>query len=311
MTLLAFVGTWDYANLCNRIARALDRYRGTLRARVITAQRHPFGYEEDIVLEAGAGELAAARAVVREAEWICHSGDGDYPGYFALLEALGCHYGNTRKRWATTHAGSAFRSDSESYERPDLVCERRFLAMDNIRFAFGDPRARPYVAPMGDYAWPLAPARPNSPLAVCHSPSRRTAKGTDRILRAMPDFVRLDVVEGVPAGEAFRRRAACDVYIDQDNPDNGGFGAAALEALCQGVACIANVSHIGPVARSWIPMPPIAPLSPRYTLPYWLTVFTERPGELAALRELGLAWCRRHVSDAGIAAYWHEALGCA
>jgi hypothetical protein len=314
--VIAFVGSFDWSNLSNRVTRAINRCGREMRARTITALPHPFGFDEDIVLHRdGEAGIEAARAVVRQADWIIHTGDGHYPHFHELLAVLGLPdgYHTAGKHYATRHAGSAFRDNPGHYEVADRPFARRFVACDLFRHVQHDPRARPYVHPMGDWEWPTEPRPAHDPLRLCHTPSNPARKGTEWITREMEPLqssITFEVITDAPPREAFGRRAACDVLIDQDEPTVGGFGCSAVEALCQGVAVLANLRHVKTAYAAierWIDVPAIGDLD-SMRIADWLQAWHMRPETLATRRQHGLDWSRRHTSDAAVYRYWHRCL---
>jgi glycosyltransferase involved in cell wall biosynthesis len=91
-----------------------------------------------------------------------------------------------------------------------------------------------------EYA-PRPPSDAARPLVV-HAPSNRVKKGTARVIEACARLsVDLDVVEGVPHGEARDRYARADIVVDQLNA--GWHGVFALEAMALGKPV---VSHLKP-----------------------------------------------------------------
>jgi glycosyltransferase involved in cell wall biosynthesis len=79
---------------------------------------------------------------------------------------------------------------------------------------------------------PVPPSDAARPLVV-HAPSSRKRKGTEFVIAACEQLpVELDVVEGVPHGEARARYARADIVVDQLNA--GWHGIFALEAMALG-----------------------------------------------------------------------------
>src|SRR5262249_54225777 len=76
---------------------------------------------------------------------------------------------------------------------------------------------------------PRPPEARERPLVV-HAPSNRAKKGTQHVIDACAELsVDLDIVEGVPHGEARERYARADIVVDQLNA--GWPGVFALEAM--------------------------------------------------------------------------------
>lgn len=80
------------------------------------------------------------------------------------------------------------------------------------------------------------PAREH--IMIGHAPTNRAAKGSAEIIAAirslMNEFpVQLELIEGLPHAEAMRRKAACDIFID--NLGELGYGVNAIESLALGL----------------------------------------------------------------------------
>ena len=76
------------------------------------------------------------------------------------------------------------------------------------------------------------------PIRIGHSPTKRAAKGSDRIIAAVEHLamkypVELVLIEGVPYSDALRMKASCHIFVDQLG--ELGYGVSALEALAMGI----------------------------------------------------------------------------
>ena len=79
---------------------------------------------------------------------------------------------------------------------------------------------------------PAPPSDTARPL-VLHAPSSRARKGTEHVVTACRELgLDLDVVEGLPHGEARRRYERADIVVDQLNA--GWYGLFAIEAMALG-----------------------------------------------------------------------------
>lgn len=87
----------------------------------------------------------------------------------------------------------------------------------------------------------------NRVLRVCHSPTRRTAKGTAEIVAAVERLQRqvkfeFVLIEGVSHAECMRIKAQCDVGIDQvGNYAGTAYGRSGLEFLALGMPTITEI----------------------------------------------------------------------
>ncbi len=87
----------------------------------------------------------------------------------------------------------------------------------------------------------------NKILRVCHSPTRRTAKGTDEIIKIIEklkkkinfDFL---LIEGVSHKKCMELKATCDIGIDQiGNYAGTAYGRSGLEFLALGIPTITEI----------------------------------------------------------------------
>jgi hypothetical protein len=80
-------------------------------------------------------------------------------------------------------------------------------------------------------------------LRIGHGPTVRAAKGTDAILAALDRVsqripsIEVELIEGVTWHESLRRKAQCDIWIDQITL---GYGGSAIEAMALGVPTISG-----------------------------------------------------------------------
>jgi hypothetical protein len=308
---LVFLGENDWANTCNRIARAINRCGGEMTARVVTAKVHKFGYPEDVVIARDGDE--PARAALAGADWIISSGDGKYEVFRELMARLAD--GRGRPRLATRHAGTAFRTNPDHFNRLDREWgfERRFMACDLYRFVTDDPSARVFVQPQEDIAAGLPGLV--GPVRICHAPSRRAAKGTDGILATLREglpgapYTEFDLIEGVGFSECNARMRRCHVLVDQIEPSIGGFGAAAMEGLAAGLAVYGHIGNVSPLVERWLPLPPIIHVESPQQLVEGLRGMIQDHEALAAVRANGLAWAAQYLSPEFTYRYWWQSLG--
>jgi hypothetical protein len=302
-----FLGAYDWANVCNRVARAMNVHARRTTARVATVHPHPFGYEEDIIIERDGME--AVRSWAATADWVVASGDGDYEALFGLLAELRLP---ATCRLAALHVGSAYRARPAHYNVIDRDrFAQRFFTTDLYRLSSeGDVQA-PAVAifaPADVVVAAVPPVRGGPTIA--HSPSNRTTKGTAEILPVIEDVVsrhpgvELELIEGVPYAECARRRALCPIMVDQLHPVIRSFGAAAVEALAAGSAVLADYWHITPDVYAFFERPPIVQVDNVDALRARLDQLVENPQRLAELRRASLAWAQRNTAPAGLARFW-------
>lgn len=78
----------------------------------------------------------------------------------------------------------------------------------------------------------------NGMIKIGHAPTNRLAKGSDKIIAVVESLaaekpVKLDLIENVSHEESLRRKAECDIFIDQIG--DLGYGLNSLETLAMGI----------------------------------------------------------------------------
>lgn len=90
------------------------------------------------------------------------------------------------------------------------------------------------------------PAAPDGSLTLCHCPSDRESKGTDRVLRAA-DAAGWDVVlvEGAANADVLEQKRRCALVVDACGPGTvpDGYGVNAVEAMALGLPVISSASN--------------------------------------------------------------------
>jgi len=90
-------------------------------------------------------------------------------------------------------------------------------------------------------------SRENKILRVCHSPTRRTAKGTADIINAIEKLKKkmkfeFLLIEGVSHKRCMELKSTCDIGIDQiGNYAGTGYGRSGLEFLALGIPAITEI----------------------------------------------------------------------
>ena len=307
---IVFIGRWDWANICNRIARAINAYAHGPNARVATENSHPFGYQEDLVLARDG--VDSVRELAKDAEWIVTTGDGDYDFIRQVLRELPLQ---KECKLAVTHAGSAYRDDARRLNRYDkeLDAKIRFIGSDSWYLARGGVRAVPYFGTCD-----LGPGLTDvteRPI-VSHSPSSRATKGTDKIVPILKKLEAeglcvVELIEGVSAAETIRRRRRAHIHIDQMNPNIGAFGQSAIEAMGTGCAVLCDIRKVVPDVWRFYPPPPIIDVRKSADLEEWLRLLAANPELLHRYRAAAYAWSAANSAPDAVARYWLYHLDCA
>ena len=91
------------------------------------------------------------------------------------------------------------------------------------------PHNDPLLLPMG--------GKPDAPVRIAHSPTRKDLKNTDDLLRVLRKLeehkvaLELDLIDDVPHRECLRRKRRCHILFDHLQ---GYYGVSSLEGLSQG-----------------------------------------------------------------------------
>lgn len=300
-----FVGRQDSANVSNRVARALNRSAGKTVARVLTETRHPFGYAEDLIGDKGI-PWEIHEFVAEPPDWIVTTDDAQDHAYFRMIrETLGLHDVPA----AVRHPGSIYRRSHTMMDILDhkIGFDRRLMQADLYRFVEDDPKAFPMYAVAEDPLSRLPPL--TARIRVGHSPSARHKKGTDAILAVLANFdIEVDLIENTTFDNAHERRRWCHIFVDQLNPDVGGFGAAAVEAMSVGCAVVADTSNVIDAVEAFFRKPPIYNAGSPERLEEVLTDLIQNPQALEAARRNSLSWCHTHSRFDAVTRYWTRLL---
>jgi len=294
-----FVGRSDWANVSNRVARAMNEVAGATVARVLTERPHPFGYREDMVISERTHKDLLHFAA--EVDWLISTGDGDYDFFRSVAYLLPLKAG---ARLATCHVGSAYRKNCAAYNEMDKLFPVRFIGADLFRFARGDSRAVPYFAPPEKVSGVFASASDRP--VIAHSPTNRTKKGTDAILAVLERFedqATVDLIEGVPFAACAARRENAQIFVDQLS-EIGGFGASAVEAMAAGCAVVANISNVVPEVFEFFPKPPIAHVRTAEEMGDVIAALLRDPELLHERQRASLAWAAECASPRAVSSYW-------
>lgn len=292
-----FAGKDDWANVSNRIARAMNATAGERVAWVYTQNRHPFGYEEEIVSDPA--------NVARSVEWVIWTGDGDYDWFTRFLKRL-----EWTGKIATQHVGTAYRTRSKLFNELDaqIGARVRFVSADLFRLAGNGPPAFPRFAPF-EAAASITPWTSGA-LRVVHAPTNRRAKNTDAILEAVNGLpIEFSLLEGLSFQECLKRRGEAHVVIDQLNPEIGAFGQTATESMAQGLMVMTSIPQC---RQAWeiLPCPPVwvCKGGGGHDLRADLEFLARRPDIVNHARREGLDFARRHFAPAAVARWYWEHL---
>lgn len=170
------------------------------------------------------------------------------------------------------------------------------------------PRLQHVFFPLDIRRFTPAPPRQDHRLVIGHAPTNRAAKGSDIIIAAVQNLMQefpidFELIEGLPYQEALRRKAHCDIFIDQVS--ELGYGLNALEALALGICtCTALVAGF---AEKY-PDHPFVEVNAE-NLREKLARLCRHPEERARRRREGREWVEKMHEARQVVRRIHELLG--
>ncbi|MCI0694916.1 hypothetical protein L0337_23270 [candidate division KSB1 bacterium] len=147
------------------------------------------------------------------------------------------------KKIICLYTGSDLRTRGVIPAIDEVADLRATLELDHLAL---HPRLQHVFFPLDICRFTPAPSKTSNRIVIGHAPTNRAAKGSDTIIAAvrglMSEFpIDLELIEGLQHHEALRRKARCDIFIDQIG--DLGYGINAIEALAMGICtCTALVS---------------------------------------------------------------------
>ena len=145
------------------------------------------------------------------------------------------------------HGHPDFRGNPEEYRRKYEDRGRRNLLVSTPDLLQRLPEARwqPNLVPVDDPLYTPLENKPDEPIIICHSPTRRDLKNTHEFLRAMSELkktttvpIRLRLVENTNHKECLRLKRESHILFDHVQ---GYFGVSSLEGLSQGLGVLAGL----------------------------------------------------------------------
>jgi len=169
------------------------------------------------------------------------------------------------------------------------------------------PRLQHVFFPLEVRRFSLASNCNDHRIVIGHAPTNRVAKGSDKVIDVVKSLMRefpidLELIEGVSHDEAIRRKAKCDIFIDQLG--DLGYGINAVEALAMGICtCTALVSGF----TKKYPDHPFVEVDAD-NLRGRLMDLCQHPQKRQGLRQLGRAWVERVHDSRQVVRRIHELL---
>ncbi len=169
-----------------------------------------------------------------------------------------------------------------------------------------DPRLEYLYLPFDMSIFPFKAKTFSKPIRLCHA-ARNIYKGTKTIIevvQALQKKFELEFVllQNIPYEEALKRKAECDIFIDQITNEGGwGYGMSSVEALAMGLPVVTNI----PAQMSQrLHDSPFVQADPS-TLSNVLTSLIQDSNRLKQLSEKGRLWVSKwhDIKNVGDALY--------
>lgn len=144
------------------------------------------------------------------------------------------------------HGHHDFRSNPMKFQQKYKERKRRkfLVSTPDLLHLLPGARWQPNIVPLFDPMYRPMPGKPESPLKVAHSPTRKDLKNTDEFLEVMRRVqaegrdVALELIENTAHVECLRQKRRCHILFDHLQ---GYFGVSSLEALSQGLCVVAGL----------------------------------------------------------------------
>lgn len=153
------------------------------------------------------------------------------------------------------HGHPDFRSNPGKYRKKYIELGRRHLLVSTPDLLKLLPEAtwQPNLVPINDPLYIPIKGKPEEPIIICQSPTRKDLKNTDEFILAVNEIkrasnlpVELRLIENTPHNECLHLKRESHILFDHLQ---GYYGVSSLEGLSQGLCVIAglddwNVHHI-------------------------------------------------------------------
>jgi hypothetical protein len=112
---------------------------------------------------------------------------------------------------------------------------------------------QPNLVPIDEPLYSPIKNKPENPVLICHSPTRKDLKNTDEFIQIINEIgsfsetpVKMHIIENTPHKECLKSKRQCHLLFDHLQ---GYFGVSSLEGLSQGLSVVAgldewNIRHI-------------------------------------------------------------------
>jgi hypothetical protein len=147
------------------------------------------------------------------------------------------------------HGHPDFRSNPEKYRQKYRERGRKNLLVSTPDLLKLLPEAKwqPNLVPVNDPLYTPLENKPEEPIIICHSPTRKDLKNTDEFVSAVHELkksseipIELRLIENTPHKECLCLKREAHILFDHLH---GYFGVSSLEGLSQGMAVVAGLDE--------------------------------------------------------------------
>lgn len=147
------------------------------------------------------------------------------------------------------HGHPDFRGNPEKYRNKYKKRDRHNLLVSTPDLLKLLPEARwqPNLVPIDDPLYTPLKHKPDEPVIICHSPTRKDLKNTSELVQAVNQLkkkvgtnIELCLIENTPHKECLRLKRESHILFDHMQ---GYFGVSSLEGLSQGLSVIAGLDE--------------------------------------------------------------------
>jgi hypothetical protein len=145
------------------------------------------------------------------------------------------------------HGHPDFRGNPEKYRKKYKERGRNNLLVStpDLLKLLPESRWQPNLVPIDDPQYTPLENKPDEPVVICHSPTRKDLKNTDEFVRAVNEIkklsnvpIELRLIENTPHKKCLQLKRESHILFDHMQ---GYFGVSSLEGLSQGLCVIAGI----------------------------------------------------------------------
>jgi hypothetical protein len=147
------------------------------------------------------------------------------------------------------HGHPDFRSNPEKYRKKykDLRMRHLLVSTPDLLKLLPEATWQPNLVPINDPLYLPLEDKPEKPIIICHSPTRKDLKNTAEFIQAVAETKRessvpieLRLIENTPHKDCLRLKRESHILFDHLQ---GYFGVSSLEGLSQGLCVIAGLDE--------------------------------------------------------------------